>query len=156
MKSSLVCLKVSVKKSPIHGYGVFAEQDIAANTIIEECHTLVSESDVPCFDRYYFKAEEKRAIALGNGSIYNHSNQANAYCEWDNEFQLVTITSEKDIKKGEEICIYYGDHYFSYRGIKVKADSWRVKWRRIWPLVSTVMRFGAIAAGLYYFLYVIL
>lgn len=155
MKSSLVCLKVSVKKSPIHGYGVFAEQDIPADTIIEECHTLLAESKIPCFDRYYFNVAGKFAIALGHGVIYNHSDDPNACSEWDKEHGLVIIKSEKEIKKGDEIFISYGEQYFNNRNIKIKTGSWRNKWRNAFPLITMVMRFAVIMSGFYYVLHVV-
>ena len=114
--------KVEVKESPIHGMGVFAIEDIKAGEIIEECHLISlpfkpGEQSFFLYDyKFNYPAEgkvEEYVLPLGNGCIYNHSDNNNAY--WRNhpqykEFQFVAI---KDIKVGEEICTYYGgDEYW--------------------------------------------
>ena len=33
--------KIEVRKSPIHGYGVFATEDILPREILEECHFIL-------------------------------------------------------------------------------------------------------------------
>lgn len=152
MKSSLSRLKVSVKKSPIHGYGVFADQTIAAGDIIEECYTLLSETKVKEFEKHYFKAMGKFAVPLGNGCIYNHSHSPNAVDKWDKEHHLFLFIAKRSIQKGEEICIFYGEDYFEPHEIKMKKDSFLVKLRRIYPIVGMVSRFMLVTAALYYFL----
>ena len=51
-------------------------------------------------------------VALGYGSLYNHSNTPNA--NWTNDVENKTFIffSTKPIKKGEEIFIYYGDENY--------------------------------------------
>lgn len=50
-----------------------------------------------------------QAIILGLGSMFNHSNmQQNVGWERDLTNRLITYTALRDIKKGEELCISYG------------------------------------------------
>jgi len=112
-----VATKVEVKESPIHGMGVFAIEKIKAGEVIEECHliTLPFKPGEQAFFLYDYKfnypAEgevEEYVLPLGNGCIYNHSDNNNAY--WRNHpshkaFQFVAM---RDINIGEEICTYYG------------------------------------------------
>lgn len=109
--------KVCIKKSPIHGYGVFATEDIIQGEVIEECPLLdlgIPKGEVSyCLNDYrynYPKSHnfEKQVVAWGYGSLYNHSNDANA--DWRDNLENGTFDfyAIKDIKKGEEIFIYYG------------------------------------------------
>ena len=50
-----------------------------------------------------------QAIILGLGSMFNHSKlHQNVGWERDLKNHLVTYSTLKDIKKGEELCISYG------------------------------------------------
>ena len=115
--------KVFVKKSPIHGLGVFAAQDITEGELIEVAPILklpIEEQNPMLGDyRYWWQGENNMmsyVIALGYGSLYNHSNQPN--CTFTNNLQNNSIDfySTRKIKKGEEIFVYYGgDEYWSSR-----------------------------------------
>lgn len=113
-----VATKVEVKESPIHGMGVFAIEKIKAEEIIEECHliTLPFKPGEQAFFLYDYKfnypAEgnvEEYVLPLGNGCIYNHSNDNNAYWRNHPEHKAFQFIALKDIEIGEEICTYYGD-----------------------------------------------
>lgn len=50
-----------------------------------------------------------QAVVLGLGSMFNHSNiHQNVGWERDLANKLITYTSLRDIKEGEELCISYG------------------------------------------------
>jgi SET domain-containing protein len=51
--------------------------------------------------------DEYEAIALGYGSLYNHSEEPNV--EWDRDFErkLFVFTALKDVEPGEELTIDY-------------------------------------------------
>lgn len=99
------------------GRGVFTAEAIANDSIIEICPVIVVPGKD--FDRihesflhdYYFIWEgvAETAIALGYGSLYNHSESNNADYEMDFPSQTISIIAQRDIEAGEEICIDYTD-----------------------------------------------
>lgn len=56
----------------------------------------------------YGFSKRKAAIALGNGSLYNHSSQPNAAFYFNYSKKILYIEAIKDISKEEEITINYG------------------------------------------------
>lgn len=110
--------KVEVRSSEIHGYGVFAIDKIAKGEIIEECHLLTIPFNLGTFDsflvnyKFNYPSHEKveqYVIPLGNGAIYNHSDNNNAFWRTNKEHKTFEFVAQKDIEIGEEICTYYGD-----------------------------------------------
>jgi uncharacterized protein len=118
--------KIYIDKSkiPDSGKGVFASVDIKKGEIIEVAPILVLEfSDFidtkwNLLFEYYFWMDDYVALALGYGSMYNHSKDANAEYKLDRENQTITFTAIKDIEKGSEIL-------FNYKGSSSeKAPLW--------------------------------
>lgn len=113
---------IVIKKSPIHGYGVFADADIAKGEILEECFSIAGPSKymkTPSFIHYVFGDDEDLVmIPLGSGCIYNHSEIPNADYFFECDNLIIFFKAIKPIKKGEEIFIYYGDTWFSTRDKK--------------------------------------
>lgn len=109
---------VYVGSTDNRGRGVFARRDIAAGELIEVCPVIVMDgSDEPgLLDRtqlynYYFawgQKEESAAMALGYGSLYNHSYHANADHIRDLAGDEIRIYACRTIRSGEEITINYG------------------------------------------------
>ena len=93
------------------GRGVFAECDIAAGEQIERCPMLIvdgaqAEALTLGADGYVFGwGTESTALALGYGSLYNHSYAPNAET-LETPDELV-ITALQPIARGEEILINY-------------------------------------------------
>ena len=113
---------MEVRKSPVHGWGVFAKEDINSGEVLEEIYFLIiptaSNEASSIFIDYRFnypRTEPKhQVIPFGFACIYNHSNSPNARWDTDEENQLFVFTATKDIKKDEEIFTYYGgDSYWS-------------------------------------------
>jgi SET domain-containing protein len=52
------------------------------------------------------------ATVLGNGMIYNHAKNNNINYEVDVENMMFEYTANKEIKKGEELLINYGEQYW--------------------------------------------
>lgn len=112
-------VKVYVDKSPIHGWGVFAKEKILKEEIIEECAIISlpiqkNERTSLLIDyRFNFPTGtpdwREQVVALGNGSLYNHSDQPNAYWYSIDEKRTFIFVAHRDIEPGEEIFIYYGD-----------------------------------------------
>ena len=56
-----------------------------------------------------FTEWKEQVIALGYGSFYNHSETANAFWISNIEDRTFKFISNREIKKGEEIFVWYGD-----------------------------------------------
>lgn len=100
-------------RSPIHGTGVFAERRFEADEVIERCPVLVVEGDDAdavvdtVLGNYVYEWEQGYALALGYGSLYNHSHQPSARYEMDYEIDEIHVVARRRIKRGEEITISY-------------------------------------------------
>lgn len=110
--------KIYVDKSPIHGWGVFAKEDIEEGEVFEECPILTlpitKGESTPLLIDYRFNWPqgtewEEQVLALGYGSLYNHSENANAFWVSDLDNRTFKFISNREIKKGEEIFVWYGD-----------------------------------------------
>ena len=117
-----VSSKIRVQQSPVHRWGMFAVEKIKANEIIEECPMVELEQrwldkDESIFSRYRFNFPsgghpESQQICLGYGSIYNHSNEPNAYWHsvyYSSEISTYRFIALRDIEPNEEIFICYGN-----------------------------------------------
>lgn len=99
------------------GRGVFAARAYAAGEEIEVCPVIVcgGAEATALLDRtelfnYYFawgEGDEGCAIALGFGSLYNHSYRPNADHVRNFPEGTVTVTACRPIAAGEEITINY-------------------------------------------------
>jgi SET domain-containing protein len=106
-------ISVRVKKAPGKGYGVFASLWIPRGAIIEKAPVLVVPAEhlvggmhSPLLGRYfYWWGRNQVAIALGYGSLYNHSYKPNAHYEHGRE--TITFRALRDIDQGEEITVNY-------------------------------------------------
>ena len=108
---------VTVSESTLIGVGargVFAERDIAAGQTIEVAPVVViprAQSRViraTDLDHYAFKwGGGCLAVALGYGSLYNHSYTPNAQYWQDTEYRALEFIALRQIRCGEEITINY-------------------------------------------------
>ena len=90
---------------------MYAAEAIKKGELIEVCELLLipSEQAIDALDAYVFTfTRTTLALALGNGSLYNHRNQPNALCYFDHGKQLLYFEAKKDISSAEEIFINYG------------------------------------------------
>lgn len=110
--------KIYCARSPITGAGrgVFALQKIKQGEIIEECPIIViankemADIKKTILLNYYFcfaKDESRWAIALGFGSLYNHSYKPNATYTKQYARCIIRFTAIRDIAKDEEITVNY-------------------------------------------------
>ena len=108
--------KIEVRRSPINGYGVFANDDINAGETLEECYYLnISKTQIVDGLRdYVFGHVENNKkniiVVLGYGSIYNSSNaesERNAKTKIFPKDKYISFYAMNNIKKDEEIFIYY-------------------------------------------------
>lgn len=102
------------------GRGVFAGEDIASGSLIEESPVIVLEErervlldQTLLHDYIFFWGSEQLqcCVALGYLSLYNHDYRAN--CDYEMEFEkaIIRITTVRDVKKGEELCINYNGNW---------------------------------------------
>jgi len=112
--------EIYVKKSKMHGYGVFAKKKLRKGEKIEECYIIISKGGDKVLEDFYFDAKGKCAVFTGFGSIYNHSDDPNADYTININKRIATIKASRTIQKGEEIFVSYGDKWFSSRGLKSK------------------------------------
>lgn len=116
----LILNKIAVKKSLRHGFGVFAEKSIKKGEILEQCYFILTKGDDANLEDFYFHAKRKYAVLLGYGSIYNHADEPNADYTLNINKRIATIKAVKNIKKGEEILISYGEEWLKSRKVKLK------------------------------------
>lgn len=123
--------KTEVKYSEVgQGRGVFARAFFAPGEIIERCHTIKGDADEwgNVLSDYLFDSvqdDKTHLLALGNGSLYNHSDDPNATYEITSDphitgYQLLIVKAVKPIKKSEEIFVSYGLDWFSDRNLTPK------------------------------------
>jgi SET domain-containing protein len=106
-------MEIRVKNSLLHGKGVFAKRGFNKGELIEKCPVIafskdeLKELDKTVFYNYYFSWKNGGAIALGLGSLYNHSYRPNAIYLKDFKRGFITFRALKTIKKNEEILVNY-------------------------------------------------
>ncbi len=98
------------------GRGVFTALEIPVDSPIETCpiiiipglqSTFLDQTEI--YNYYFIWKDGDLAIALGYGSLYNHSSTPNARVEYDFEAEEISIEALRDIHSGEEITINYID-----------------------------------------------
>ena len=104
--------KVQVKRSPIQGWGVFANDDIAKYELIEECPIIiVNGEDVnpnsERIGRYLANLKDNYFIGLGVGSLFNHSPEPNVEWYVDGVNMTQNYYATRDIKCGDELFSCY-------------------------------------------------
>jgi uncharacterized protein len=107
---------IYVAISSIHGRGVFAKKHLKIGAIIEECPIIkmkLQEMTVRkqmLLNYYAFMIDEQNeytGIALGYGSLYNHSDNSNATYYFNKEKELMIFEAIQPIAKNQEITINY-------------------------------------------------
>jgi SET domain-containing protein len=112
-RTFLVPTRITVGTIPGKGRGVIATAAIAANEVIEISPILICpegsipETGHPLSDHAYSYGDGL-AIALGYGSLYNHSRNPNCIWHFDEQLPAMIITATRAIGPGEELTIDYG------------------------------------------------
>ena len=109
-------LRICVKDSPGKGRGIFSQRNFKKGEVIEICPVIVLPAEeidsleLTQLYNYYFAwgpDSKDAAIALGYGSLYNHSYNPNARYYKDFENSLLKYICIRDIQEDEEITINY-------------------------------------------------
>jgi uncharacterized protein len=107
---------LEIRDAGPRGRGVFAVCVIEEGTLLEECPVIVvPEHQVAALGEtaladYYFQwggMGDEAAIALGFGSLYNHSDVPNAMYVCQREAQILAFYAVKRIAAGEEVVVSY-------------------------------------------------
>ena len=117
--------KIVIKKSPIHGIGVFTTQDIRSGEFIEECPFLICSNRGNAVSArlgsYLYASEviedgkkiDGYVLLLGYGSLYNHSDQNNVEYTKNIEKGTFTYFAKRDIAADSELTILYKNNAFA-------------------------------------------
>lgn len=109
-------MKLYIAHTDHKGKAVYAAVPFSKDDLIEVCHVIVIPSkDLNTIHQtylhdYYFLwgiEQKQAAIALGNGSLYNHSNNPNAEIIFDYDQETIDFVCIQDIEPGDEITIDY-------------------------------------------------
>ena len=108
--------KIYIKKiNDKMGWGVFCNDKINKDEIIEICYCLPMDISYSAFIDYFFSPDivecDTYLMAFGYGSIYNHSDNANIIYERSVSNKLIIFKAKRDIEIGEELCHNYGTGY---------------------------------------------
>ena len=100
------------------GRGVFTREPIESGTEIEICPLIVLpktdsvwQHNDSILDNYYYawkvNGKDAAALALGMGSLYNHSYTPNTKYVQDYKKEEIAFVAIKDIKADQEITVNY-------------------------------------------------
>jgi uncharacterized protein len=96
------------------GRGVFAARAFRAGEVVERAPIVVFPREVVAplrgtvLDDYWFWWDDDRlALALGLGSLYNHACPASVSFDPDRVARLMVYTAARDVAAGEELTINY-------------------------------------------------
>ena len=105
---------LEIRSTPSAGRGVFAARDFSAGEVIERSPVIAMPArDVPAIRdtllaRYSFQwAGDGVALALGYGSLYNHSSEPNCIYWTIKDEGVIEFVALVDIQAGEELRVNY-------------------------------------------------
>ncbi|KAL1736663.1 hypothetical protein EV714DRAFT_198278 [Schizophyllum commune] len=105
-----------IRYSPGKGRGVYAAREISSQTLLEISPVLLFDREEyaehgrhTLLDHYTFVWKDGRmALALGLGSLFNHSSAPNVSYVLEPLTESIRYTTTRRILLGEELCIFYG------------------------------------------------
>ena len=107
--------KLEVRRSIIHGWGVFAKEAIEMGELLQECHGVIINSKdyekcktIPGIACNSFRvSEDLYMIPYGCGAIYNsHSNQ-NVIAAFDTKSCIMSFYALREVKENQELFLDY-------------------------------------------------
>jgi hypothetical protein len=115
-----------ISGSPGRGRGVFTGEALSKGIVVEVSPVIVMSReergmlDQTLLHDYIFiwgGNQEQCCLGLGYLSLYNHDYQAN--CDYEMEFDqaLIRITTIREIKQGQELCINYNGNWNDARPV---------------------------------------
>jgi hypothetical protein len=116
----MILSSLFIAETADRGRGVFAGKALSKGTLIESSPVIVMKPeervllDQTLLHDYIFLwgADQLQCcVALGHLSLYNHDYRANCDYEMDFEQAIIRVTTVRDVKKGEELCINYNGNW---------------------------------------------
>ena len=122
--------KLEIRNSEVHGLGVFAKEKIISGETIEICRMLQlawrmkyhSDSVLRdyswinnCTCKECTTHGSYMYIALGYGSLYNHSDNPNTDMKINYNDKMGTVVALMEIEQGQEVFVSYGRNYWKSR-----------------------------------------
>lgn len=110
MESILNSCNIIIKKSPIHGWGVFTQEAIPKDQIITQSALIKIPVGEYCPNNvltYTYSYEGNLFLSLGHANLINSSNEPNSRFEINTEDNIITIIATRDIFINEEITLKY-------------------------------------------------
>jgi SET domain-containing protein len=104
-------MKTEIKQTPKKGRGIFATAEISPGEIIETCQLILMDLNEVrgVLEGYIFQYKKNvAAVALGNGSLYNHSDKPNAEFYFNFQKKVLIFRALKKIAANSEITVNYG------------------------------------------------
>jgi SET domain-containing protein len=112
---------LEVKTTKVMGRGIFATEDIKANTKIHEAYFIKAKDEevdhCQTLAKYVFNYSKKYSVlCLGLGSLFNHSSSPSveAYFDKNENGEIMEFWTVKDVKAGEELFISYGGDEYAF------------------------------------------
>jgi uncharacterized protein len=110
-----------VKLTKKMGRGLFATKNIKKDTLVHRAEFIKifdeELNNCPTLAKYAFAYNKKYSmLVLGHGSLFNHSDSPNIE-SWITKYdgrEVMDFYATKNIKKGEQLFIYYGGEEYAY------------------------------------------
>ncbi|KAF9416917.1 hypothetical protein BGZ94_010082 [Podila epigama] len=106
---------LSIQECGQKGRGVVTSAPIPARTIIDISPVLLFPTEeydkhgrYTQLEHYTYRWQKSMALALGLGSMFNHSKYPNVGFQRDFNNNVIRYSALRDIAAGEELCISYG------------------------------------------------
>lgn len=104
---------IVIRNTDKYGRGIFADRYIKKGELIEEAPVIIipkqewKQMRKSVLLNYVFRWGKEKAIALGYGSLFNHSFTPNAKYITNIKNQTIDFYARQDIQKEEEILVNY-------------------------------------------------
>ncbi|KZT64622.1 hypothetical protein DAEQUDRAFT_601696 [Daedalea quercina L-15889] len=152
LNSSGLRIGYSVEK----GRAVYAARFLEPQTVVEISPVLLFTSTeyeehgrYTVLDHYTFRWRDGRmALALGLGSLFNHSQNPNVSYTLDHDTDSIRYTTTRRIEEGEELCIFYGHKLWFDAADSVDAGTLSEDLDDGWGRLTRVHNLGDEISGL--------
>lgn len=106
--------KIQIKRSPVQGWGIFANEPLKKYELLEESPIIIVEpselANPHNLGRYFAGLKDNNVfIGLGYGSLYNHSQTPNVAWYVDGVNYTQNYYTLRDIDAGEELFSFYNE-----------------------------------------------